>query len=299
MSIKGLDLSSYQEDQRIDFEKVREAGYEFVIIKATEGVGYTNPYFNHDVPAAHQADLVVGAYVFFRCEQDGVAQASRVHEVLSSHPKVKFVVIDFEEKPATQDAQHAHLRLHEFRTVLRQHGYRTVTYSYASFLDGIVPNDCKFCASDPLWLANYTDKPEPFKPWDHVTIWQNSQTGHVPGISGAVDLDEFEGNEKDWQDFLAGKEPGRKPKAHPDWYHRLLQFPPTKLRDPGHTEKHAGHTYQTGHDVDAVQRKLGVKPTGRFDPATVSHVKGFQRQHNLTPDGVVGPETARKIEEKH
>lgn len=301
MTIRGIDISSYQEDDRIDFEKVKESGIDFVIVKATEGVTYKNPYFGRDVHAAHEADLPVGAYMFFHPEQDGVAQANEFHRLVDGHTAVKFAVIDIEEHPETQDRAHVHERLHEVRTVLRQHGYKTVTYSYGWFLDSIVPDDCKFCASDPLWLAAYQGSlPDEPKPWHDITIWQYSQTGHVPGISGAVDLDVFEGSKAEFEDFLThgNRKPAPKHK-NPDWYHRLLEFPPSKLRDPGKTEKHAGHTYQVGNDVEAVQRKLSVKPTGRFDPATVTHVKGFQKSHGLHVDGVVGPATARKLEEKH
>lgn len=300
MTIKGIDISAYQDGEPIDFEKIKEAGIDFVIVKATEGVAYLNPHFDRDVYDAHQAGLAVGAYTFFHPEQDGVAQANKFHQAMEKHPVIAFAVIDFEVKPETQDAAHAHERLDECRTVLRQHGHRTVTYSYGSFLAGIVPESCKFCPTDPLWDAAYQpEEPHAPKPWTEVTIWQNSQTGHVPGIAGAVDLDVFEGDRQAFERFLeSGNHKPAAPNQKPDWYHRLLEYPPSKLRDAGKVEKHAGHEYQTGDDVDTIQRKLSMKPSGRYDPATANHVKGFQKTHGLNVDGIVGPTTARKLEEK-
>ena len=46
----------------------------------------------------------------------------------------------------------------------------------------------------PLWLAAYqASQPPPPAPWETVSIWQFTDTGAVPGISGAVDLNRFNG----------------------------------------------------------------------------------------------------------
>lgn len=47
----------------------------------------------------------------------------------------------------------------------------------------------------------------------------------------------------------------------------------------------------SGTDVAAVQRALGVSPTGTFGPVTARAVRAFQRSHGLTADGIVGPQT--------
>ncbi|MGH7179390.1 MAG: peptidoglycan-binding protein [Tepidisphaeraceae bacterium] len=46
-----------------------------------------------------------------------------------------------------------------------------------------------------------------------------------------------------------------------------------------------------GARVSWVQRRIAAKPDGVFGTETEKAVKAFQAQHNLTPDGVIGPMT--------
>jgi peptidoglycan hydrolase-like protein with peptidoglycan-binding domain len=51
----------------------------------------------------------------------------------------------------------------------------------------------------------------------------------------------------------------------------------------------------TGPDVKQLQGALHVRVDGHFGSATRAAVVGFQRQHHLTVDGVVGPQTRRAL----
>ncbi|MCC2280977.1 glycoside hydrolase family 25 protein [Streptomyces sp. ET3-23] len=68
MTIKGIDVSSYQPS---DFST---SGLDFVIVKATEGVGYVNPKMTTQAAHAREDGLVVGFYHFLR-PGDMAAQA--------------------------------------------------------------------------------------------------------------------------------------------------------------------------------------------------------------------------------
>lgn len=76
-SVKGIDVSTWQhpEGQPIDFEQVVQAGYRFVIIKATQGAGYLNPWLDRDYDDAFGAGLLIGAYHYFEPGEDVDAQA--------------------------------------------------------------------------------------------------------------------------------------------------------------------------------------------------------------------------------
>ncbi|MFE0877325.1 glycoside hydrolase family 25 protein [Streptomyces smyrnaeus] len=60
MTVKGIDLSSYQSST------YSTKGYDFVFVKATEGVSYTNPKMKAQADRARSAGLVVGFYHFLR-----------------------------------------------------------------------------------------------------------------------------------------------------------------------------------------------------------------------------------------
>ena len=51
----------------------------------------------------------------------------------------------------------------------------------------------------------------------------------------------------------------------------------------------------SGPAVAALQRTLGVSPTGNFGPVTARAVRAFQRRHGLAVDGIVGPQTSAAL----
>lgn len=50
-----------------------------------------------------------------------------------------------------------------------------------------------------------------------------------------------------------------------------------------------------GEDVKKLQLKLGVEPVGNFGPKTEEAVKKWQKLNGLTPDGIVGDLTWKKL----
>jgi peptidoglycan hydrolase-like protein with peptidoglycan-binding domain len=51
--------------------------------------------------------------------------------------------------------------------------------------------------------------------------------------------------------------------------------------------------------VKVVQRKVGITGTnvdGKFGPNTEAAVRRFQRNHDIVPDGIVGPKTWAKLD---
>ena len=51
----------------------------------------------------------------------------------------------------------------------------------------------------------------------------------------------------------------------------------------------------TGDDVVKLQQKLGVDPIGKFGPKTEAAVKEWQAKNGLTPDGIIGDASWKKL----
>ncbi|MDE6377369.1 MAG: hypothetical protein K2K72_01335, partial [Duncaniella sp.] len=68
----GIDISAHNGE--IDFNKVRDEGVKFVIVKATEGGTFKDRRFIENIRKAREAGLKVGAYHFFRFDTPGYIQ---------------------------------------------------------------------------------------------------------------------------------------------------------------------------------------------------------------------------------
>jgi lysozyme len=64
--MKAIDIYNGTRTRGIDFNRVKSAGYSLAIIKATEGVDYTDPSFTANVNGARTAGMIVGAYHLMR-----------------------------------------------------------------------------------------------------------------------------------------------------------------------------------------------------------------------------------------
>ena len=77
-TVLGIDISAYQHPNgaAIDWGQVA-ASRRFVIIKASEGTGYTNDYYADDAAQARAHGMIVGAYHFLLFNHDGTEQANQ------------------------------------------------------------------------------------------------------------------------------------------------------------------------------------------------------------------------------
>ncbi|KAF8741256.1 Xeroderma pigmentosum G I-region, partial [Rhizoctonia solani] len=72
---KGIGVSGYQGN--VDWAAQKSAGITFAYIKATEGTGYTNPYFNQQYSGSYNVGIVRGSYHFARPDiSSGATQAN-------------------------------------------------------------------------------------------------------------------------------------------------------------------------------------------------------------------------------
>lgn len=213
-SITGPDVSSWQHPggDGINWDKVAADGRDFAIVKATEGTGYTNPYYAGDVADARAAGLTVGAYHFARPAlpiSTATDQARFFVGVIGDVSKrhVLAPVLDLEQTGGLGGGKLILWTQQFLETVRSLTGRTPLVYSYPSFLTGSLAHTSAF-QRYPLWLASYQSS-TPTSPtgWPAWSLWQYTSTASVPGIHGDTDLSRFAGSAADLATFADGTTP--------------------------------------------------------------------------------------------
>ncbi|HEX8953281.1 MAG TPA: glycoside hydrolase family 25 protein, partial [Polyangia bacterium] len=183
-----IDVSSWQGE--IDWKRVRGAGIVFAFVRVSDGLD-ADPRFAANFAAARRARVRRGAYQYFRAAQDADAQADlAIRAVRRAGGADLPLVVDVETddgQPAT--VVQASLSRWLARVERRTHR-RPIIYTspvHGALLAGAF-------GDWPLWVAHYdTECPTLPDGWKRWTFWQRAQNGHVAGVAGDVDLDDFAG----------------------------------------------------------------------------------------------------------
>jgi GH25 family lysozyme M1 (1,4-beta-N-acetylmuramidase) len=236
-ALTGIDVSRWQHNPTVNWTKVKADNVSFTFIKATEAANYVNPYFTSDWTNAKNAGVYRGAYHFAR---PSVGTATKQAEYFVAHAG-RFQaagdlppVLDLESSGGLGVAKLRNWTANWLQTVKAMTGRTPIIYTGPSFWETAMGNSTAFHAY-PLWIAHYTST-QPRVPggWPRWTFWQQSSTGHVSGITGAVDIDRFYGSRAQLAALAqAGPAPGD-PSTPPD--------PGTTTPDPGTTTPDPGTT---------------------------------------------------------
>ncbi len=185
MSLPMIDISSYQHpnDSPIDWCAVAGHGIRAVMIKATEGTDYINPWLGRDAHGARSAGLHVGYYHFAQPGlSDGVLQAKFVVNVTRSLPRDIGIALDLEITGGLSWSELANCAK-AFLDTLSNEQIGSPLYINDYFLSNLP--GAPF--GHHLWLASPGSPPR-----RQVWAWQSSPD-HVPGIGAPVDIDTLYG----------------------------------------------------------------------------------------------------------
>ena len=174
----GIDVSSYQ--GTIDFAKVKGNGITIVYIKATEGTDYVNPRLKEHYQGAKLNGLKIGFYHYLTNKSPSLQAQHFLNSIDGLVSDCKYI-IDVEGKWTTEEASKA---TREFADYLisknKEVGIYTGDYFYRDNLNSTVKNLS-------VWIANYGGVVMAPKYAGH----QYTDKGAVRGITGNVDMDEF------------------------------------------------------------------------------------------------------------
>lgn len=201
-TVKGLDVSSYQGS--ITWASVKAAGNDFAIARISDGSALDSD-FATNWAGMKAAGLIRGAYQYFEPGQDPTTQANIVISAVGKLGNGDLPVTADMEATGGQSAATivAHLQTW-VAAVEAGTGKTPMVYTASGYWNSSVGGSTAF-GSLPLWVANWgVTCPSMPTGWSNWAFWQTSDTGSVSGISGAVDLDEFNGSLAQLQSFAGG-----------------------------------------------------------------------------------------------
>jgi lysozyme len=188
----GIDVSDAQ--GTIDWQAVAGASIAFAYAKASEGTGRGGASgFRDNWKGMRDNGIFRGAYHYFHAYVDAQIQADTfMNAVRGLDPNSGDLppVLDVEEKERGTSATDKADRIAQWLTLVEQAmGMRPVIYAGPSYWKDFMADTNRF-TSYPLWIAQYSRRlPTVPGGWPTWNIWQFTDTGRVPGISGDVDMD--------------------------------------------------------------------------------------------------------------
>lgn len=213
-----IDLSHYQVIPK-DLHAARASGIVGVIHKATEGLRVRDAKAAARFALAREAGMLWGIYHFLRPDNI-VDQAKRFLAQTDIIDDDTLLCLDFEVKGVTGEEV-----LEFLQYVEKNSGQKPVLYS-GSYLKEIGgASKTRELADYRLWIPQYNKTgptlPKGYKSW---WLWQYSDRGGVPGIDGNVDVNAYQGTERDlqrdWVDrdesFTPQPEPAPAPEPQPE-----------------------------------------------------------------------------------
>lgn len=190
-----FDISHWQNSPRLADAKA--AGFDAVIVKATQGVNITDGTFGHNWAEAQTNGLLRGAYHFGE-GASGIIQAEFFLNTVNPDART-LLALDFERNPcgesmsineAVEFVTHIHDKV----------GRWPVLYGGSNLKQALNHQPNAVLSNCPLWLAQYGPTAVLPPGWASWTLWQfsddnfNKPDVRVPGVS-PCDRDRFAGEQ--------------------------------------------------------------------------------------------------------
>ena len=199
--VLGIDVSYHQ--GVIDWSRVAGAGKAFAFVRASAGTLTADSAYAANHSGARDAGLAVGSYHFANPDSaanDALNEARWFVQQATIETGDLVPVLDLEVPNGLSAAALTTWAQTWLAEVESATGVRPLIYTNADFWSTSMANTDWFARNGyRLWVAHWTSAAQPSVPaggWagNGWTFWQHSSTGTVPGVSGAVDLDRFNGS---------------------------------------------------------------------------------------------------------
>lgn len=187
---EGIDVSRYQGN--IDFEKVKAAGYDFVIIRVGTSQGGKDSNFDKYYDDALSAGLDIGCYYYtYSTDTKGAkAEAKDVLKYIKGKTFTYPVFLDLEhgEHQSYERLDENTAMINTFCKYIKRGGYYPGVYTSSSIYNSYI-NVSQIENKWDFWVASYRDHTYSYDGYSKsFSMWQYSDCGRVDGIDADVDL---------------------------------------------------------------------------------------------------------------
>ncbi len=185
----GIDVSSWQGD--IDFQKVKDAGVEFVYIRvgSTRGINgeyFVDKKFKRNIEGFNKVGIPVGIYFYSyaNSKESAIQDANWVLNQIKGYKIDLPIAYDWESwsfyNEFNQSFYSLSLSAKAYLDTISNAGYKGILYSSKNYLEKVW-----YPIGYDTWLAHYTKKTSYQGDYSY---WQLCSNGKIPGISGNVDI---------------------------------------------------------------------------------------------------------------
>ena len=216
VKIRGLDLSHWQADEKINFPVLKANGIDFVILKVTEGISFVDDTFKTKYTAALAAGLIVMPYHFFRSNYGGADQANHCIDTLRAlgfFDAIEYIPViwaDVESSDGVSISTRRN-RLLAFLQTIEEKGFQAGVYSSPGYWNELIGSVTWISlywqciahwswASSPTLPINWTTEKSKF--WQNGIYPAHWWVEEVIGAEGNVDHNYFYGTLEDLKKFL-------------------------------------------------------------------------------------------------
>lgn len=205
MSLNGIDIASYQST----LVPSKMTTTDFIIIKATQGKSYTNPYFKSHYEAAKAAGKLLGIYHYIDgsgADAEAIYFVNAVKSVNGIGNAILAVDEESNQNAKFGNATYVKQLMDKIYSLTGIKPFLYISHSIAGNYNNIQS------AGYPLWGAQYANMNTTnyqSSPWEDGKDWgkwgnkplirQYSSMGRITGYSGNLDLDIFYGTKDDWK----------------------------------------------------------------------------------------------------
>lgn len=283
--LKGIDISSYQ----AGIENFKN-DVDFVICKATEGVGYVDKYCDSLYQRAKRDGKLLGVYHFARPDLGNTAEAEAKWFVdnIKGYLNEAILILDWE----SGDLSNTVYAKKFLDTVYSLTGVRPLLYASSSVINNYNFTDI-VNSNYGLWVAQYgvnngsaNEKPV-VKNWNFYALWQYTSRGRIQGYEQDIDMNYFYGDKEAWLKYANAD---RSSQEQVEEVKKSIDEVAQEVikGDYGNGDKRKNKLIQDGYDPNEVQNRvneiLGTNNEKSYTIKSGDTLSGIAKKYGVTVD---------------